>query len=229
MVVRRSALCINQNCKVSLSHLHTASPAWKGLEHGEKEWHSFGAACCAAAASCCCYHPNTQRYLGCFPFQWSCIGHILSLGCGGWVQNWMWCVHVLLFTFTCSQEKRDYWEWEHHHPEEWRKSACMGCSCWPFAIITLIKVESWSIWVHGVDPYSFLFIMTPILDPLWHAADTWVRWWYCVLLLGAGLVSCVVGGSSRIIHTVVIMICQHGLCISSSIKMVMHMGLGGLW
>jgi hypothetical protein len=56
-------------------HCTACIPCMKGTGAWEKEWHSFGA--------CCCYHPNTQRYLGCFPFQRSCIGHILSV-------RWRW-------------------------------------------------------------------------------------------------------------------------------------------
>jgi hypothetical protein len=158
-------------------HCTACIPCMKGTGAWEKEWHSFGA--------CCCYHPNTQRYLGCFPFQRSCIGHILSV-------RWRWmharfgfrpaecdvcvCVHVLLLFILASLVSKDHQERREETPiytmqerNGGRKAhICMGCSCWPFAIITLIKVESWygrGAW-SGSLATSFLFIIAPILDRL---------------------------------------------------------------
>ena len=179
-----------------------ASPAWKGLEHGEKEWHSFGA-CCAAAATI----PILRGILVAFLFN----GHALAI-------IYLWGVAVVFRPecdvymcccppLTSSQEKRE-WETSNSPRGMEEKSACMGCSCWPFAIITLIKVESWYGCMEWIP--SFLFIMTPILDRLWHA-DTWVRWCGCVLLLGAGLVWLGVSGSDTLF------MCQHGWVHSTSV------------
>ena len=116
------------------------------------------------------------------------------------------CAAVRLHFFPREERVRDLQFNSPRGMEE--KSACMGCSCWPFAIITLIKVESWYGCMEWIP--SFLFIMTPILDRLWHA-DTWVRWCGCVLLLGAGLVWLGVSGSDTLF------MCQHGWVHSTSV------------
>jgi hypothetical protein len=114
-------------------------------------WHSFGA-CCVL-----------------LPSQYSEVSWLLSFSM---VMHWPYYLQrpecdvymCFCYTFTCSQEHKLERPWG----MDGGKSACMGCSCWPFAIITLIKVESWYGGCMEWIP-SFLSIIAPILDPLWHA------------------------------------------------------------
>ena len=201
-----------------------APPAWKGLEHGEKEWHSFGASCAAAAATI----PILRGILVAFLFN----GHALAIYYLRGVvvvfrpecDVYMCCCPPL----TSSQEKRE-WETSNSPRGMEEKSACMGCSCWPFAIITLIKVES-GAWSGSLVSFSLWRQSWIVCDMLTlESGDAVVCCFLEQDLCGWGFQDQIHCSCANMVGFIVHLyfICMHLLCFkkkSQNTKSYMHLG-----